>query len=533
MHMRLIGAALSLLFFLQAATADEMGPRFVPDSYGIRNAEPPRSTLAALAREDPDVVLPPPAARLLERETNPPTVGIVRNFVEISTLGRPARSVRSTGAVRVRLYLTGVSLPSGSVAWVFGDSNDAVPFGDELSFNDTIWTPSVAGDVIRLLLPAGARASIAAIGHQARGIATNGVDCFIDASCATFDSGELSDSTSAIYFVSEGVLTYCSAGLINAKVEDRLLLTSNHCLKTQAEAASVEAYWDLRTSSCNGAYAAFTRTYGATLLVTSAATDMTLLRMNSLPGGRWLMGWTTDTVAPGTLLHRISHPQDPISLGPFRQRYAITSATSQGPTCTDLPRSHYLYSTRVTGGVGDGSSGAPVVKAGGYIVGQLFGTCDAGEDDGCSNSTQMVDGSLRVSYALLQPFLNPAGTSGCTPNSKTVCLLGNRFRVAVNYRNQFASPPQPGDFVAARLNASAVNPDVGIFGLTDPQATEIMVRIADSRPYAPRFDVYYGGLTDLEYWVNVTDTVTGTTRSYHNAPGKLSAGLDRSSFPAN
>lgn len=540
MQERLIALALSLLFIAPAAGADELGPRFVSSSYGIRNVEPPRSTLAALAQEDPDIVLSPPAARLLERQTNPPTVGIVRNFVESSTLGRPARSVRSTGAARVRLYLTGVSLPSGSVAWVFGDASDAVPFGDELLFNDTIWTPSVAGDVIRLLLPAGARASIAAIGHQARGVATNGVECFVDASCASFDNGELSDSTASLLYVSQGLLYHCSGGLINSSVqaETRLLLTANHCIDTPTEAASVEADWDFRTTSCNGANAAVQRTYGAALLVTSADTDVTLLRMNSVPGPRWLMGWSTAVVEPGTLLYRVSYPSDPVSHEVFRQVYSVTRAVDasfSAPKCeASFPRSRYIYSARVTGGIRPGSSGSAATRTGGYIVGQLYGFCYYGDEiDGCANSTTFIDGSLRASYPLLQAFLNPAGTSNCTPNSKTVCLLGSRFRVTVNYRNQFASPPQPGDFVAARLNASAVNPDVGIFGLTDPQATEIMVRIADARPYAPRFDVYYGGLTDLEYWVNVTDTVTGTTRSYHNAPGKLLAGLDRSSFPAN
>jgi len=268
---------------------------------------------------------------------------------------------------------------------------------------------------------------------------------------------------------------------------------------------------------------------------------MTLLRMTTLPGERWAMGWTTAVVEPGTLLYRIAHPLDRVSNTPYRQIYSITSAVGSSfsePGCEDTrPRPNYLYSSRVTSGQTNGSSGSPVTKTGGYIVGQLYGSCGYGDDqdniDGCANTTSMIDGALRMSYPLLRPFLDPNAATGCTPNSTTVCLLANRFRVSVNYRNQFASPPQPGDFVAARLNALAVNPDVGIFGLSDPQATEIMVRIADARPFAPRFDVYYGGLTDLEYWVNVTDTVTGTTRSYYNPPGKLGAGLDRTSFPAN
>jgi hypothetical protein len=523
-------AGLSWILCVAAVRADELGPRYVHASYGIRRVQPPGEALRSLASVEPEVVLPAP--RAIADASNPRTVGTVRTLIETKGLTGAARSFRSTGAVRIRLYLTNVVLPPGSVTWVVGEAGDAVPFGAELLLNGTLWTPSVAGDTIRILLPPGARADVSAIVHQSRDVATNGVECFKDASCGTFDTGESSDSTAAIFYVEDGNLTYCSGGLINSTVDDRLFLTANHCLNTQAEAASVEAYWDLRTTSCNGPNATFQRTNGASLLVTSPDTDVTLLRLNSLPGGRWLLGWSAAVVEPGTLLYRVSHPQDPVSREPFRQRYNVTRATTSFQACTERPMSRYIYSTRVEGSTGDGSSGSPVTKQGGYIVGQLWGWCGFSGGVPCAEDLD-VDGSLRASYPLLQPFLKPGSASACTPNSTTVCLLQNRFLVRVNYRNQFANPPSPGDFVAGRLNASAVNPDIGIFGLSDPQATEVMVRIADARPFAPRFDVYYGGLTDLEYWINVTDTVSGTTRSYYNAPGKLSSGLDRGSFPAN
>lgn len=122
----------------------------------------------------------------------------------------------------------------------------------------------------------------------------------------------------------------------------------------------------------------------------------------------------------------------------------------------------------------------------------------------------------------------------CTPNSTTVCLLGSRFRASISYRNQFSNPPgQTGSFVAARLNPAAINPDTALFGFANPQDVEVVVRVVDARPFAPRFDIYYGGLTDVEYTLTVTDTQTGSTRQYHNPPGTVGGGVDRSSFPAN
>ena len=126
-------------------------------------------------------------------------------------------------------------------------------------------------------------------------------------------------------------------------------------------------------------------------------------------------------------------------------------------------------------------------------------------------------------------------TSGivCTTNLTTACLNNNRFRVSIAYRNQFANPPSTGNFVAQRLNPAATNPDTALFGFSVATDVEVIVRLVDARPFAPRFDVYYGGLTDVEYTVTVTDTVTGATRTYQNSPGQVGGGVDRASFPAN
>lgn len=126
------------------------------------------------------------------------------------------------------------------------------------------------------------------------------------------------------------------------------------------------------------------------------------------------------------------------------------------------------------------------------------------------------------------------GTSTCVPSATVVCLLNNRFRVTINYVNQFANPPAPGTFLGAKLVAGVQNPDVATFGISSAQAIEVVVRIQDARPFGiPRFDIYYGGLTDLEYTVSVTDTQTGKTKAYRNPPGTVGGAVDRTTFPAN
>jgi len=125
------------------------------------------------------------------------------------------------------------------------------------------------------------------------------------------------------------------------------------------------------------------------------------------------------------------------------------------------------------------------------------------------------------------------GGGGCTPNTTTVCLLSDRFRVSIAFLNQFANPPQPGNFLGAKLVAGVQNPDVATFGISSAQAIEVVVRIQDTRPFGlNRFDIYYGGLTDLEYTVTVTDVTTGATKTYRNAPGTVGGGVDRTTFTA-
>jgi hypothetical protein len=136
-------------------------------------------------------------------------------------------------------------------------------------------------------------------------------------------------------------------------------------------------------------------------------------------------------------------------------------------------------------------------------------------------------------YSNTASVTTPGGGTGCSPNSTTVCLNGNRFRVSIAYRNQFANPPTTGNFVAARLNPAATNPDTALFGFGAATDVEVVVRLVDARPFASRFDVYYGGLTDVEYTVTVTDTVTGASKTYRNNPGQVGGGVDRSTFPAN
>lgn len=133
-----------------------------------------------------------------------------------------------------------------------------------------------------------------------------------------------------------------------------------------------------------------------------------------------------------------------------------------------------------------------------------------------------------------QASATTTGGFGCVTNATTACLLNNRFRVTINYVNPFSTPPnQPGTFLTTRLTPGpGVNPDVALFGFLSADAVEVIVRLWDARPYAPRFDVFIGGLTDVEYTVAIRDMLSGRERTYVNQVGQVGGKVDRVSFPA-
>lgn len=123
----------------------------------------------------------------------------------------------------------------------------------------------------------------------------------------------------------------------------------------------------------------------------------------------------------------------------------------------------------------------------------------------------------------------PSATSSCTANANTLCFVNGRYMVTLDAAD-----------VPSRSNKTAIGeanvqtPDTGYFtlsGLTgSTQNPEVVVKVLDVSSFAPQLNppswVFYGGLTDLEYFVNVMDTTTGLVRQYHKYPGSVQNGFD-------
>jgi hypothetical protein len=115
-------------------------------------------------------------------------------------------------------------------------------------------------------------------------------------------------------------------------------------------------------------------------------------------------------------------------------------------------------------------------------------------------------------------------TAPCVPNSTTLCLVGNRFRVEVVWRI-------PTGQTGVGTVASCGTSDSGLFWFFGPTNWEMLVKIINGCGLNNRYWVFMAATTDVEFTLRVTDSVTGAVQQYFNPLGRLAPPLaDTSAF---
>jgi hypothetical protein len=115
-------------------------------------------------------------------------------------------------------------------------------------------------------------------------------------------------------------------------------------------------------------------------------------------------------------------------------------------------------------------------------------------------------------------------TASCAGTDQ-LCLGGGRFRVAVQYTDPTSGETRPG-------HAAPLTGDSGAFWFFAPSNAELLIKVLDGRLVNGYFWVFYGALSDVEYTITVTDTVTGQRRTYHNSPHHQGSRSDVTAFAA-
>jgi ELWxxDGT repeat protein len=116
-----------------------------------------------------------------------------------------------------------------------------------------------------------------------------------------------------------------------------------------------------------------------------------------------------------------------------------------------------------------------------------------------------------------------AGGTACGGDPGDLCLLGDRFRVEVEWADQRSGDSGVGTALPFADRS-------GFFWFFEPQNVELVVKILDGTEVNGRFWVFYGGLSDVAYTITVTDTETGEQAVYHNSPGEICGRGDTTAF---
>ena len=118
----------------------------------------------------------------------------------------------------------------------------------------------------------------------------------------------------------------------------------------------------------------------------------------------------------------------------------------------------------------------------------------------------LVPGMEQGLYILRRGSDQPPGP--CKPGAQTLCLAKKRFRVEVDWNNQF-------DGSSGRGVAVKGSDQAGYFSFGDKSNLELMVKILNDGAH---WQLYYGQLTNLGFTIRVTDTETGGTTTHRNGP---------------
>jgi ELWxxDGT repeat protein len=120
----------------------------------------------------------------------------------------------------------------------------------------------------------------------------------------------------------------------------------------------------------------------------------------------------------------------------------------------------------------------------------------------------------------------PLVIPGCD-DADTLCLQQDRFRIQVRWRDQRTG--RVGSGTALPFQGSD---RTGMFWFFDAANIELIVKVLNGGPINGFHWVFYGALSEVEYWITVTDAVAGTSRTYRNPPGEICGRGDTAAFPS-
>ncbi|MEH6420655.1 PKD domain-containing protein [Pseudomonas sp. CGJS7] len=323
--------------------------------------------------------------------------------------------IESKDALTLNFHFDKFKLPAGARMLIYpADQTPGANASKVRSFtaadnqaDGQLWTPVVVGDeaVIEVVVPrakAGElKLHLAKVNHDYVGIGklvrdadkaqTKGVSgsCNIDVVCPE-GNGHRDIIRSVAAYSKEGTM-WCTGSLVNNTANDKKMyfLTAHHCgMTTAAAASSMVVYWNYQNSTCrapgsassgaNGDGPLNQSQTGAVLRATSAASDFTLLELNTAANPAYNLFWAgwdrrDQNYSGATAIHHPNVAEKRISHS--------TTATQISGYGGGAGTSHLHVFWQANGGITErGSSGSPIYSPDKRVLGQLHGgpsTCSA------------------------------------------------------------------------------------------------------------------------------------------------------------
>ncbi len=116
------------------------------------------------------------------------------------------------------------------------------------------------------------------------------------------------------------------------------------------------------------------------------------------------------------------------------------------------------------------------------------------------------------------------GPTVCTQDAYTMCLVSGRYKVTSHWKNQYAGG------ATATLSKAKLTDVTGAFWIADANTYEYLIRF-NTATNNGRIWVVIATFTDVEFWIDVTDTHTGQSNEYHSVIGNRTLIYDPTTFP--
>lgn len=457
------------------------------------------------------------------------------------------------GARSIAPRIVTLELPAAGRVWFYDPERREVarPFGRaQRAPNGALGLPPVTGGeaVLEVWVPRGGRRAtrvvIDGLDYGYRGEAKNHGTCNVDFVCPEGD-GWRNQGRAVVRMLiqTSGGAGFCTGTLLHNTSGDftPYVLTANHCQINAENAGTIVFTWNFQAPSCgqrDGGVEAQQQT-GSILRAAYEPTDMLLVELAQRPDpsfGVYYAGWDASGNRPQAAVG-IHHPRGHVKSISFDHDALAEDTNVLNPNGR---MTHWKVNSWNQGTTEPGSSGSCLFDAGNQLcIGDLTGGAAACDNPGGLD----VYGKLALSWdegsspsTRLRDWLDKAGTgtrqlagadpgSGpppgeCVQDGDTLCIMGGRFAVEVEWFNQFNNTSGRGGAVPSTDLA-------GYFYFTDPANIELMFKILD---FGNVVKVFYGQLTNLRFTMTIADTRTGQVKRYGNTAGECGA-IDQNGFP--